>query len=219
MATATALVARLETSQEANFRVQPHNIEAEQALLGAILVNNDAFYRVSDFLQPEHFFEELHRRIFEMTASLIRAGKIATPITLKTFIGEIDLGGVTAPQYLARLAAEATTVINAGDYGRTIYDLAIRRQLINVGEELVNVAYDAPVEMAPREPDRGCRAQALCAGREGPLRGRLPEIRRGAAARHRHGGERLPARRRPFGHLVGAAAISTRGWAACSAPT
>ncbi|CAD5257593.1 Replicative DNA helicase [Bosea sp. 62] len=151
MATATALVARLETSHEANFRVQPHNIEAEQALLGAILVNNDAFYRVSDFLQPEHFFEELHRRIFELMSSMIRAGKIATPITLKTFVGEIDLGGITAPQYLARLAAEATTVINAADYGRTVYDLAVRRQLIGVGEELVNVAYDAPVDMAPRE--------------------------------------------------------------------
>ena len=151
MSSATALVTRLENSHEANFRVQPHNIEAEQALLGAILVNNDAFYRVSDFLQPEHFFEELHRRFFELMSSMIRAGKIATPITLKTFVGEIDLGGITAPQYLARLAAEATTVINAADYGRTIYDLAVRRQLIGVGGELVNVAYEAPVDMAPRE--------------------------------------------------------------------
>ena len=150
MATATALVTRLET-REAEYRVQPHNIEAEQALLGAVLVNNDAFYRVSDFLLPDHFFEPIHQRVFELTASLIRAGKIATPITLKTFVGEMDLGGLTASQYLARLAAEATTVINAGDYGRTIYELAIRRQLIGVGEELVNVAYDAPVDMPPRE--------------------------------------------------------------------
>ncbi|KUL96182.1 DNA helicase [Bosea sp. WAO] len=150
MSSATALVTRLET-REANFRVQPHNIEAEQALLGAILVNNEAFYRVSDFLQPEHFFEELHQRIFELMSGLIRAGKIATPITLKTYVGELDLGGITASQYLARLAAEATTVINSQDYGRTIYDLAIRRQLIGVGEELVNVAYDAPVDMPPRE--------------------------------------------------------------------
>ncbi|PTM43214.1 replicative DNA helicase [Bosea sp. 124] len=150
MATATALVARLET-REAEYRVQPHNIEAEQALLGAILVNNDAFYRVSDFLLPDHFFEPIHQRVFELTSSLIRAGKIATPITLKTFVGEMDLGGITASQYLARLAAEATTVINAGDYGRTVYDLAVRRLLIGVGEDLVNVAYDAPVEMAPRE--------------------------------------------------------------------
>ena len=134
------------------FRTPPRNVEAEQALLGAILVNNDAFDRVSDFLKPEHFSEELHRRIFEITASLIRAGKIATPITLKTFLGDHDLGaGMTVPRYLARLAAEATTIINAADYGRTIYDLAIRRELIRIGEEVVNVAYDAPVDHTPRE--------------------------------------------------------------------
>ena len=150
MAAATALAARLD-NREAEYRVQPHNIEAEQALLGAILVNNDAFYRVSDFLLPEHFFEPVHQRVYELVASMIRAGKIATPITLKTFVNDIDLGEITPSQYLARLAAEATTVINAADYGRTIYDLAIRRQLIGVGEDLVNVAYDAPVEMAPRE--------------------------------------------------------------------
>jgi replicative DNA helicase len=151
MATVTALASRLDAAPDAGYRVAPHNIEAEQALLGAVLVNNDAFYRVSDFLLPEHFFEEVHRRIFETTASLIRSGKIATPVTLKTFLGDADLGGVTVPQYLARLAAEATTVINAQDYGRTIYDLAIRRNLISVGEEMVNVAYDSPVDAPPRE--------------------------------------------------------------------
>ena len=100
---------RVDTSAE-TFRVVPHNVEAEQALLGAILVNNEAFY----------------------------------------FLGDHDLGGMTVPQYLARLAAEATTIINAADYGRTIYDLAIRRALIAVGEEVVNVAYDAPVDHSPR---------------------------------------------------------------------
>ncbi len=132
------------------YRVPPHNIEAEQALLGAILINNDAFDRVSDFLKPEHFSEEIHRRIFEVMASLIRAGKIATPITLKTWLGEQDLGGITVPQYLARLAAEATTIINAADYGRSVHDLAVRRSLISIGEEVVNVAYDAPVDLPPR---------------------------------------------------------------------
>ncbi len=135
---------------ERSFRVAPHNIEAEQALLGAILVNNDAFDRVSDFLLPEHFSEEVHRRVYDVASQLIRAGKIATPITLKTFLGEHDLGGITIPQYLARLAAEATTVINAEDYGRTIYDLALRRQLILIGEDIVNNAYDAPVAASPR---------------------------------------------------------------------
>ncbi|MFN3657924.1 MAG: replicative DNA helicase [Pseudolabrys sp.] len=133
------------------YRAAPHNIEAEQALLGAILVNNEAFYRVSDFLNPEHFFEPIHQRIYELSRDLVRAGKIATPITLKTFLdANIDIGGLTVSQYLARLAAEATTIINAEDYGRTVYDLFIRRSLITVGEDMVNVAYDAPVDFSPR---------------------------------------------------------------------
>jgi replicative DNA helicase len=138
-------------SGERAYRSPPLNVEAEQALLGAILVNNDAFDRVSDFLKPEHFVEEIHRRIYEIAGSLIRAGKVATPITLKTFLGEHDLGGVTVQQYLARLAAEATTIINAFDYGRTVHDLAVRRELIQIGEDVVNVAYDAPVDSSPRD--------------------------------------------------------------------
>ena len=132
-------------------RKPPDNLEAEQALLGAILINNDAFDRVSDFLRSEHFVEEIHRRIFEIAGSLIRAGKLATPVTLKTFLGDHDLGGVTVPQYLARLVSEATTIINAHDYGRSVHDLAIRRELISIGEDVVNVAFDAPVDSSPRE--------------------------------------------------------------------
>jgi replicative DNA helicase len=134
------------------FRAAPHNIEAEQALLGALLVNNEAFYRVSDFLKPEHFFEPIHAKIFDLAASLIRAGKVASPITLKTFLpADLDVAGLNASQYLARLAAEATTVINAEDYGRTIFDLATRRSLIIIGEAMVNVAYDAPVDVSPSD--------------------------------------------------------------------
>jgi replicative DNA helicase len=133
------------------YRSAPHNIEAEQALLGAILINNEAFYRVSDFLEPPHFFEPLHQKLFEIGGSLIRAGKVATPVTMKTFLpADLDVAGLTGSQYLARLAAEATTVINAADYGRTIYDLAIRRSLIVIGEDMVNVAFDAPVDFAPQ---------------------------------------------------------------------
>jgi replicative DNA helicase len=135
----------------AQYRTAPHNIEAEQALLGAILVNNEAFYRVSDFLEPGHFFEPIHQNIYQISRDLIRAGKIATPVTLKTFLdANIDIGGLNVSQYLARLAAEATTIINAEDYGHTIYDLSVRRDLIQVGEDMVNLAYDAPVDYAPR---------------------------------------------------------------------
>jgi replicative DNA helicase len=131
-------------------RTAPHNIEAEQALLGAILVNNEAFYRVSDFLEPKHFLEGIHQRIYEIAGDLIRAGKLATPVTLKTFLPtELDVAGLTVNQYLARLAAEATTIINAEDYGRTIFDLSIRRGLIAIGEDMVNLAYEAPVDATP----------------------------------------------------------------------
>jgi len=134
------------------YREAPNNIEAEQALLGAILVNNDAFYRVSDFLKPAHFHEPLHRKIFEVSAEFIRMGKTANPVTVKTFLpADQKVGDMTVAYYLARLAAEAVTVINAADYGRAIYDLATRRALITVGEDMVNIAYDAPVDMSPQE--------------------------------------------------------------------
>jgi replicative DNA helicase len=151
MATIEQFAQRQTQPQDRAYRTPPHNLEAEQALLGAILINNDAFDRVSDFLRSEHFVEEIHRRIFEIAGSLIRAGKLATPVTLKTFLGDHDIGGVTVPQYLARLASEATTIINASDYGRSVYDLSMRRELISIGEDVVNVAYDAPVDSSPRE--------------------------------------------------------------------
>ena len=145
--------ARKQVAEPApSFRSAPHNIEAEQALLGAILVNNEAFYRVSDFLEPAHFFEPIHQQIYQLARDLIRAGKLATPVTLKTFLdADVDIGGLTVSQYLARLAAEATTIINAEDYGRTVYDLSVRRALIQVGEDMVNVAFDAPVDFSPRD--------------------------------------------------------------------
>jgi replicative DNA helicase len=78
-------------------------------------------------------------------------GKISNPVTIKTFLpADEKLGEITVAQYLARLAAEAVTIINAEDYGRAIYDLATRRALIGIGEDMVNIAYDAPVEMAPQ---------------------------------------------------------------------
>jgi replicative DNA helicase len=143
--------ARRQLPAEPIYRAPPHNIEAEQALLGAILVNNEAFYRVSDFLEPKHFLEGIHQRIYEISGGLIRAGKLATPVTLKTFLpADLDIAGLTVNQYLARLAAEATTIINAEDYGRTVYDLSIRRDLITIGEDMVNLAYEAPVDATPQ---------------------------------------------------------------------
>jgi len=147
-----AEIARLHPAEDKSFRLAPHNVEAEQALLGAILLNNDAFYRVSDFLEPVHFYEPVHRDIYEIAGKIIRAGKSTDPTTIKTHLPEQLLPDVTMAQYLAKLAAEATTVLNAGDYGQAIYDTAIRRNLILVGEEMVATAYDgSDVEMTPNK--------------------------------------------------------------------
>src|SRR5437762_12130887 len=109
-----------------SYRTAPHNIEAEQSLLGAMLVNNEALYRVSDFLEPNHFFEPIHQQVYDIARSLIRAGKVASPVTLKTFLpADVSIAGFTPGQYLARLAAEATTIINAADYGRAVCDPAV----------------------------------------------------------------------------------------------
>lgn len=143
---------KLAASAGSTYRELPQNIEAEQALLGAILINNDAYYRVVDFLKANHFFEPLHGHIFEVMGELIRSNRIANPITLKAFLpATIDVVGFSVAQYLARLAAEATTVINAPDYGRTIYDLAVRRELIKVAEDMLSSAFEAAVDSAPRE--------------------------------------------------------------------
>ena len=129
------------------YRTAPHNLDAEQELLGAILVNNDAASRISDFLKPEHFAEPIHARIYEAAMVLIERGEIANPVTLKAHFANNDvlteLGGT---QYLARLAAAATTIINAAEYGRIIHDLATRRELIRLGEEVVNRAYETGLD-------------------------------------------------------------------------
>ena len=129
------------------FRESPHNVEAEQALLGAILVNNEATYRVSSFLRAEHFFEPVHSRIYDTILTLVERGQIATPLTLKaTFDRDPDLAEGDGARYLAHLASAATTIINAEEYGRHIYDLSLSRQLIRIGEEMVNTAYEMSLD-------------------------------------------------------------------------
>ena len=123
-------------------RIPPYNTDAEQALLGAMLINNAAYGRVAEFLMAEHFGNAVHGRIFAAIGKLIERGQNANPVTLKNLFDQdgalADIGGA---QYLARLAAAAVTIINAEDYGRVIHDLHLRRQLISVGEDIVNDAF------------------------------------------------------------------------------
>jgi replicative DNA helicase len=124
------------------FRAPPANPEAEQALLGAILTNNKAFERVSEFLESKHFSDPVHAKIYESIAKLLERGQLASPVTLKSYLeSDGQLAEVGGAQYLAALARSAVTIINAHDYGQLIHDLYLRRQLIGLGEDMVNEAF------------------------------------------------------------------------------
>jgi replicative DNA helicase len=129
--------------------VPPHNLEAEQAFLGALLLSNDVYGRVCDTLKPEHFYEDLHGRIYEIIRKTIIEGRVATPVSIQAFLPDIDLGGVTVKQYVVRLASSATTIMNAVDYSKIIIDLAMRRDLIALGHKIITRATDTPVDDSP----------------------------------------------------------------------
>ncbi len=134
--------------EEGTYRPPPVNYEAEQALLGAILENNHAFERVAEFLHPEHFADAAHGRIYQACGKLIERGQQANAITLKAHFDQDEaLAEVGGSQYLAKLQSSTVTIINAADYGRTIYDLYLRRELIELGEEVVNDAFGQDLEV------------------------------------------------------------------------
>ncbi|MBV9735278.1 MAG: replicative DNA helicase [Acidisphaera sp.] len=125
-------------------RLPPSNVQAEQALLGALLANNKAYERVSEFLVGEHFVDPVNGRIFAAIARRIEAGQLADAVTLKAEFehsGVLDEVGGTA--YLAQLLTAMVGIINAGEYGRAIHDAWLRRQLIDLGETVVNRAFGA----------------------------------------------------------------------------
>jgi replicative DNA helicase len=129
-------------------RLPPSNVQAEQALLGALLANNKAYERVSEFLSPEHFANPAHARVYEAIARRCEAGQIADPVTLR---GEFEHSGVLndvgGTAYLAQLLSAMVGIINAGDYGKVIRDAWLRRQLIDVGEVVVNRAFGSEPEL------------------------------------------------------------------------
>ena len=137
-----------QREEDVTFRSLPHNDEAEQALLGALLVNNEKIHIVSGFLLAEHFYQPIHGRIYEAVLKLVERGQMANPVTLKHFFENDDaLTDIGGAQYLARLAGSTVTIINAEDYARTVHDLALRRSLISLGEEVVNDAFDYKIDV------------------------------------------------------------------------
>ena len=130
----------------------PHSIEAEQQLLGAILTNNEVYDRIAAIINAGHFFEPVHSRIFELSAARIGKNNLASAVTLTSFMksdeGLKELGGGA---YLARLAASAIAGFAVRDYARMVYDLAIRRELIHLGQDISARASKMEVEEEPKE--------------------------------------------------------------------
>jgi replicative DNA helicase len=130
----------------------PHSIEAEQQLLGALLTNNDLFDRIASVIEPDHFYDPVHARIFEVASARIKKNNLASPVTLKTFMAEdaglAELGG---PAYLIRLAGAAISSFAVRDYAEMIHDLAIRRELITVGNDIAAKATRVDLESEPKE--------------------------------------------------------------------
>jgi replicative DNA helicase len=167
----------IATLSEPDYRPVPHSIETEQRLLGTIVASREAFQRVSDFLEPKHMFEPIHQTIFEAARSLIRDGKIATPDSVNALLPiDIDLGGaMTLGQYLDRLEAEAAPA-KVHEDALTIYGLSLRRDLIRLGEDVVNAAYDNRADFSPHAQIEHAKAQLqqLETARHNKLESELP---------------------------------------------
>jgi len=130
----------------------PHSIEAEQQLLGAILTNNDVYDRVASIIRSKHFYDPVHARIFDVAAARIAKNNLASPVTLKAYFeddeGLKELGG---PAYLARLAGAAIGAYAVRDYAQMIYDLAVRRELIRLGQDISARARRVETDTDPKE--------------------------------------------------------------------
>ncbi|HEU5286109.1 MAG TPA: replicative DNA helicase [Sphingomicrobium sp.] len=128
----------------------PQNVEAEAALLGALMIDNRLVEDIQTRLQPHHFFEPLHGRIYEAILRLTDRNMIANPVTLRPlFEADEGIKEVGGPAYLAQLTGSGAAVIGARDFAAQIYDLALLRALIGVGRDLVESALDTSEEVAP----------------------------------------------------------------------
>ncbi len=167
-----------ERVEPGDYRSPPVNYEAEQALLGAILANNAAFEKVSDFLIPDHFAHATHGRIFAACGQLIERGQIADAVTLKGYFERDEtLSEVGGAQYLAQLIAAVPSIINAVDYGKVIHDLYLRRQLIALGEDMVNDAFDVELEQDANDQIEACEEQLYRLAEEGQTEGGFQEFK------------------------------------------
>ncbi len=155
-----------------DYRMRPQNEEAEQALLGALLVNNRSYEKVGEFLRKEHFVNLAHGRIFEAITNFVERGQEADPITLRAYFdNDAQLAAVGGGAYLAELAASVVTVVNAEDYGHAIHDNYIRRQIIEIGEQMVNEAYRHDLDITAQDQIEVAERELFDLATKGDVRG------------------------------------------------
>ena len=130
----------------------PTNLEAEQAVLAAVLMNNRALESVSDFLLPEHFYHPAHQEIYKLAMRQFAVGVPFDIITVKTYLEQQgtleDVGGI---EYLSKLASAGSTVVNVEHYGRIVFDNARRRDLIHLGQSIIDDAYTEDLDKSVNE--------------------------------------------------------------------
>lgn len=130
----------------------PHNMEAEQGLLGALLVDNNGFDRIADILAPEHFYTPVHARIFEAICHYLHKGQNASPVTLKSFFqADPDLEQLGGAAYLADLAANVISLVNTEDYAKTIRACHQQRCLLDIADDIALAARGHDIDATPKQ--------------------------------------------------------------------
>jgi replicative DNA helicase len=164
--------------EEPFIRLSPENIEAEQALLGSILINNVAYHRVAEFLKGEHFSNALHGKLFDSISRLIEKGQVVSVITLKTYLENDEaMKEAGGSAYLAGLASASVHVIDAAQFGRVIHDLYLRRQLIALGHDVVNGAFKPTLEESALEQIETAEKQLYDLASAGQIEGGFKAFR------------------------------------------
>src|ERR671932_1711119 len=161
----------------------PHNVEAEAALLGALMIDNRLAEDIQPKLRPDHFFEPLHGRIYEQILKLIDRNMIASPVTLKPlFEADEEMKELGGPAYLAQLTGSGAAVIGARDFAEQIYDLALLRALVGVGRELVEGALDTSEDVAPLAQIERAETELYKVAEEGGAEGKAVSFGEAAKA-------------------------------------
>ena len=196
----------------------PHNLEAEAALLGALMIDNRIAADVMTKLRPEHFFggeAGLHARLYAAILMLVNKNMVATPVTLRPlFLADPEMQALGGPAYLAELTHSAA-LIAAPDFAQQIYDLALLRALVSVGREMVGHALDTSTEIDPQKQIEEAEIALYKVAEDGEVSGKHEELWRGGEGRDRHGRGGDQIGRAHLGHHHRAERVEREAGRAC----